>query len=95
MLRLDSRATARSASITIAAAALLGVGIVMVFSASASLATPSPQTETTTLRQGLALTRNPAFRQAMFTCVALVALLLVGLCRLTPLVQNVHDLAHR
>jgi cell division protein FtsW len=80
MLRLDSRATARSASITIAAAALLGVGVVMVFSASASLATPSPQRDTTTLEHGLALTRNPAVRQAMFTSAALVALLLVGLC---------------
>lgn len=80
MLRLDSRATTRSASITIAAAALLGVGMVMVFSASATLSSPGPQTDTTTLRQGLALTRSPAVRQAMFTCTALVAMLLVGLC---------------
>jgi cell division protein FtsW len=53
------------------AAALLSLGVVMVFSASANLTSPS-------IWQNVL--KNPAVRQALFTCVALVALLIVGLC---------------
>ncbi|HWL95481.1 MAG TPA: FtsW/RodA/SpoVE family cell cycle protein [Phycisphaerae bacterium] len=71
MIQLDSRPSSCSTTITITAAALLGLGVVMVFSASASLSAP-PLTHD--------VLKNPTVRQAMFTFVALVALLMVGLC---------------
>lgn len=71
MIHLDSRPSACSTTITITAAALLALGVVMVFSATASLTAP-PITED--------VLKNPSVRQAMFTFVALVALLMVGLC---------------
>ncbi|MFQ5411824.1 MAG: FtsW/RodA/SpoVE family cell cycle protein [Phycisphaerae bacterium] len=67
----NSRQTACSATITIAAAALLGLGVVMVFSAGASLDAPSITHDQL---------KNPSIRQAMFSSVALIALLMVGLC---------------
>ncbi len=71
MIQLDSRPSGCSTTITITAAALLGLGVVMVFSASASL-TSTPITQD--------VLKNSSVRQAMFTVVALVALLMVGLC---------------
>lgn len=71
ILRLDSRPTFCSTTITVATAALLGLGVVMVFSASASLTGPSIEEN---------LLRNPAMRQAAYTFVAMIALLMVGLC---------------
>lgn len=71
MIQLESRPSASSTTITITAAALMGLGVVMVFSASASLTSP-PITQD--------LLKNSSFRQALFTVVALVALLMVGLC---------------
>ncbi len=71
MIRLDSRPSTCSTTITITASALLGLGVVMVFSASASLTSP-PITQD--------IFKNPSVRQTMFTFVALVAMLMVGLC---------------
>ncbi len=71
MLELGSRPTSHSRSIAIVTSALLGIGVVMVFSASASLTSP-PLTQD--------LLRNSSFRQALFTLVGLVAMLMVGLC---------------
>ncbi|MFQ5501809.1 MAG: FtsW/RodA/SpoVE family cell cycle protein [Phycisphaerae bacterium] len=71
ILQPDSRQTACSATITITASALLGLGVVMVFSAGASLVAPSITQDQL---------KNPSIRQAMFSGVALIALLMVGLC---------------
>ncbi|MBK8270895.1 MAG: FtsW/RodA/SpoVE family cell cycle protein [Planctomycetes bacterium] len=71
MIKLDSRPSSCSTTITITAAALLGLGVVMVFSASASLTAPPLIKD---------VLKNPSVRQSMFTMVALVALLMVGLC---------------
>ncbi len=71
MLEIDSRPSAHSTTITITAAALLAIGTVMVFSAGASLTAPPITVDTL---------KNPAVRQAMFSFIALVTLLLVGLC---------------
>lgn len=71
MFQLDSRPSTCSTTITITASALLALGVVMVFSASASL-TSNPVTQD--------VLKNPSVRQAMFTFVALISLLMVGLC---------------
>lgn len=71
MFNLDSRPSPSSTTINITAAALLAIGTIMVFSAGASLNAP-PITEQTL--------KNPSVRQAMFSFVALVTMLMVGLC---------------
>ncbi|MFH1420136.1 MAG: putative peptidoglycan glycosyltransferase FtsW [Planctomycetota bacterium] len=71
MLDIKTKSSGCSTAITIVAAALLALGVVMVFSATASLTSP-PVTDNPL--------RNPSLRQALFTGIALVALLLVRLC---------------
>ncbi len=71
MFQLESMPTSHSRAIVITTSALLGIGVVMVFSASASLTSP-PLTQD--------LLRNSSVRQALFTLVGLIALLMVGLC---------------
>jgi cell division protein FtsW len=71
MTLVDSKPTATSTTLSILASALLALGIVLVFSAGASLGAP-PVTEN--------LVRNPSVRQALFSIVGLVTMLLVGLC---------------
>ncbi len=63
--------SATSTAISIIAAALIALGIVMVFSASASLNAP-PLTQN--------ILKNASFRQAMFSIVGLITLLMVGMC---------------
>lgn len=70
MIRLESEPSACSTTIAVTCSALLSLGVVMVFSATASLTSPSPLSEPI---------NNPSIRQAMFSCVALVTMLLVGL----------------
>ena len=70
MYELDTRPTSSGTTISLVAATLLGFGVVMVFSASASLS-GAP-----VLDEGL---RHPAVRQATFSFVALLMMLLVGL----------------
>jgi len=70
LIRLDSRPSSCSTAITIVAAGLLGLGVVMVYSAGASL-TSSALTDHPI--------RHPSFRQAVFSSLALVVLLVVGL----------------
>ncbi len=71
MLNLDSKPTSCSATITIVGAALLSLGMVMVFSASASL---------TALPIWQDPLKNSAVRQAAFSGIGLITLLLVSLC---------------
>ena len=71
MFQIGSMPTSHSRAIAIITSALLGIGVVMVFSASASLTSP-PLTQD--------LLRNSSVRQALFTLVGLIALLMVGLC---------------
>ncbi len=71
MLDLESKSSGCSTAITIVASALLALGVVMVFSATASLVAP-PVTEKPL--------SDPSVRQALFTGIALVTLLLVRLC---------------
>lgn len=68
---LNSKASTSSTMIVVVAASLLALGIVMVFSSSASLTSP-PITE--------APWKNPAVRQALFSCLALLTLLISSVC---------------
>lgn len=70
MYEVDTRPTSCSTTLSLVAATLLGFGVVMVFSASASLSSASITDDAL---------RHPAVRQATFSFVALLAMLLVGL----------------
>ena len=71
MLNIDSKPTAQSNAILITAAALLVMGVVMVFSAAESLSA-SPFED--------GLLASPPLRQALFSAVALITMLMVSLC---------------
>lgn len=71
MIRLHSQPSAQSSAILITAAALLSLGVVMVFSATESLA-KSPFED--------GFLKSPALRQALFSFVALITMLMVSLC---------------
>jgi cell division protein FtsW len=71
MQSLNSKPSFTSTSIAIACSALLALGMVMVFSASASLTSP-PITHD--------ILKNPSIRQALFSLIGLITLLMVGLC---------------
>ena len=66
----DNRPTPCSTALTLIGAALLALGVVMVFSAGASL-TAGPLTHEPI--------RHPSVRQAAFSFIALLVMLLVGM----------------
>lgn len=69
MIPIQSQPTATSTAITILASALLALGVVMVFSAGVSLDTP-PFAEN--------LLKDPSLRQASYSFVGLITLLVAG-----------------